>query len=66
MDIFNKTITCPHCGHHVSFQFDTSNGDQEYYEDCPACCNSIHFGMHVDKAKQSVELSVDADDEQFY
>lgn len=66
MDLFNKTLSCPHCGHHVSFQFDPSNGDQNYYEDCPACCNSIHFGMHLDDLHNKVEVSIDADDEQFY
>lgn len=66
MDTFNKTINCPHCGHNVNFTFDASNGDQNYYEDCPACCNAIHLNMHLDDAHQKVELSVDADDEQYY
>lgn len=66
MDVFNRTISCPHCGHHVHFQFDMSNGDQDYYEDCPACCNAIHLNMHLNELKQKVELSVDADDEQYY
>jgi len=66
MDTFDKTIECPHCGHHVNFLFDPTNGDQNYYEDCPACCNAIHLGIHLDDAHQKVELMVDADDEQIY
>ncbi|WP_299262672.1 CPXCG motif-containing cysteine-rich protein [uncultured Psychrosphaera sp.] len=66
MNTFNKTISCPHCGHKVNFEFDPSNGDQNYYEDCPDCCNAIHMGMHLNDALQKVELTIDADDEQFY
>lgn len=66
MNTFNKTISCPHCGQNVNFEFDASNGDQNYYEDCPACCNAIHMGMHLDDVNQKVELTIDADDEQYY
>jgi transcription elongation factor Elf1 len=66
MNTFNKTISCPHCGSNVIFEFDASNGDQNYYEECPACCNDIHMGMHLNDALQKVELTIDADDEQFY
>lgn len=66
MDTFEKTILCPHCGHHVHFTFDPSNGDQNYYEDCAACCNAIHIDMHLDNVHQKIELKLDADDEQIY
>lgn len=66
METFNKTIECPHCGHHVHFYFDVSNGDQNYYEDCPACCNAIHIDVHLNSALQKVELQLDADNEQIY
>ena len=66
MDTFTKTIECPHCGHHVHFEFDASNGDQDYFEDCSACCNPIHLNVHVDESELKVVVNVDADDEQIY
>ncbi|RKF20047.1 CPXCG motif-containing cysteine-rich protein [Alginatibacterium sediminis] len=59
-------IDCPVCGHSNQFNLDTSNGDQEYYEDCSACCNPIHCNMHIDEVRGAIELSVDASDEQYF
>lgn len=61
-----QRINCPHCGHHVTVEVDTTNGDQDYYEDCAACCNPIHLNMHIDRQYNKVELSVDSDDEQIF
>ena len=61
-----QRITCPHCGHHVDVELDTTLGDQNYYEDCAACCNPIHLNMHIDRIYNKVELSVDSDDEQVF
>ena len=66
MKLLHKTVECPHCGHHLHLDLDRSNGDQEYYDECPACCQELHINMHVDEIKHKVELKVDADDEQFY
>lgn len=66
MDTFTKVIECPHCGHHVRFEFDPSNGDQDYYEDCSACCNPIHVTLHLDDEHAKVQVRIDADDEQIY
>ncbi len=61
-----KAINCPHCGHRIRITLDTSNGDQEFYDDCPACCNAIHLSFHVDTQHNNVQLFVDADDEQIF
>lgn len=66
METFHKKINCPHCGHFAHFSFDKSNGDQNYYEDCPNCCNPVHFSLHVDELHHKVEVTVDSDDEQIY
>lgn len=65
-DIANKTIECPHCGHHLHLTLDTSAGDQDYYDECPACCRDIHLNMHIDEYQQKIQLAVDADDEQVF
>ena len=61
-----QRIRCPHCGNHIFVDVDTSSGDQDYYEDCSACCNPIHLNMHIDYALNKVQLRVDADDEQIF
>ncbi len=30
-----KTVQCPHCGHAIRITLDSSNGSQEFYDDCP-------------------------------
>ncbi|SET47561.1 CPXCG motif-containing cysteine-rich protein [Thalassotalea agarivorans] len=64
--LVNKRIKCPHCGHHLHLAIDFSAGDQDYYDECPACCKDIHLNLHVDEYHQKLQLFVDADDEQFY
>lgn len=65
-DVSRKTIECPHCAHHLHITIDTTQGDQNYYESCPACCNDIHMNMHIDDYRQTIQLSIDADDEQVF
>lgn len=62
----NRTILCPHCGHYIVTQVDASNGEQNYYEDCSACCHSIHFKLVEDALHNKYELFVDGDDEQLF
>ncbi|BDA13748.1 CPXCG motif-containing cysteine-rich protein [Aeromonas caviae] len=62
----SKRIVCPHCGHHTRVELDASQGDQEFYEDCMACCNPIHLRLHRDEARDCLQLFVDADDEQLF
>ena len=65
-DYSRKKISCPHCGHVFSVELDASNGSQNYYDDCPACCHSIHMSMYVNNQSDKIELSIDADDEQIF
>ncbi len=65
-DYMNRTIVCPHCGFHTAVELDASQGDQEYYEECQACCNPIHLRLHCDEMHNRLQLYVDADDEQIF
>ncbi|RXJ71666.1 molybdopterin-guanine dinucleotide biosynthesis protein A [Veronia nyctiphanis] len=61
-----KRIDCPHCGHTFRMTLDVSGGDQEFYDDCPVCCNAIHLSLKVDNQHKTISLYVDADDEQVF
>ncbi len=61
-----KRVECPHCGYHISMTLDATNGNQEFYDDCPACCHAIHLNMQVDHVTEEIKLTVDADDEQIF
>ncbi len=65
-DFLSQRIACPHCGHHIHLDLDASMGDQDYYEECSACCNSIHFRLLHDEQHNKLQLIVDADDEQIF
>lgn len=55
-------IECPHCGHHVYVTIDPTSGDQDYYDECSACCNDIHLNMHIDEYRQKIELAINSDE----
>lgn len=61
--ITDQRISCPNCGHHIFVTIDPTAGDQDYYDECPACCNDIHLNMHIDEYRQKVQLAVDTDNE---
>ena len=61
-----KRIICPHCGHHLHASIDASEGDQNYYDECPSCCKEIHYNLHVDEYRQKIQLTIDSDDEQVF
>ena len=65
-NLSQKRIRCPHCGHHLHVTLDASAGDQDYYDECPACCCDIHLNLHVDEYRQKILLAVDSDDEQVF
>ncbi|OEA47759.1 molybdopterin-guanine dinucleotide biosynthesis protein A [Vibrio parahaemolyticus] len=54
-----RHVKCPHCGHSIGITLDASNGVQEFYDDCPACCHAIHLNMRVDELQDKVELFID-------
>lgn len=61
-----RQVSCPHCGQTIAVPIDTTQGDQDFYHDCPGCCNAIHLNMHLDEIHDKIELQVDADDEQIF
>jgi hypothetical protein len=65
-DYAEAQISCPHCGHHTPVELDASNGDQEFYQDCVACCNAIHYRLVRDEEQNKLKLFIDADDEQIF
>ncbi|MES9962222.1 MAG: CPXCG motif-containing cysteine-rich protein [Candidatus Sedimenticola sp. 20ELBAFRAG] len=38
-----KSISCPYCGEAIDVLIDSSEGGQEYIEDCQVCCRPIIF-----------------------
>ncbi|WP_199608653.1 CPXCG motif-containing cysteine-rich protein [Flocculibacter collagenilyticus] len=66
LELKSQTIECPHCGHHIHVTIDSSQGDQDYFEDCSACCNPIRLKLHIDEVRRKLELYVDSDDEQVF
>lgn len=62
----DQRISCPHCGHNIYVTLDPTEGDQDYYDECPACCKDIHLNMHIDEYHQKLQLAVDSDDEQVF
>ncbi len=61
-----ERIECPHCGHHLRITLDSSGGDQDFYDECPACCKEIHYKLHIDEYHQKIQLTIDSDDEQVF
>lgn len=65
-DIKEQRIECPHCGHHIHVSLDASAGDQDYYEECPACCMEMHLNLHIDEYYKKIQLAVASDNEQYF
>lgn len=40
-------VSCPYCGESILVTVDTSQGNQQYYEDCQVCCAPIVFDLFV-------------------
>lgn len=38
-----RQVHCPYCGHIFETLIDCSEEEQDYYEDCQACCCPIMF-----------------------
>ena len=65
-DFFQQAVSCPHCGKSTELTIDSTQGDQDYIEDCTACCNPIHVVVTRNELANKVEVRVDADDEQIF
>ena len=59
-------IKCPHCDHRILLSYEISDGSQEFYQDCSACCHPIHINMEIDEQHKTIRLFIDADDEQIF
>lgn len=54
--------SCPYCGETFQTLVDFSAGEQDYYEDCPVCCQPIFYRIVYDDAQElSVEIYRDDD-----
>lgn len=40
-------ITCPYCWETFETWVDPAAGGQEYYEDCPVCCNPVRLQVRL-------------------
>lgn len=60
------TLQCPHCGHHINLEIDTSEEEQDYQDECAACGDDIHVRLHRDIGDDKLHVRIDADDEQYY
>ena len=47
-----QRIECPNCGHNIRVSLDASEGDQDYYDECPACCREMHLNASVNSFAQ--------------
>ena len=65
-DIKRHRIECPHCAHHFVVELDYSNGDQDYFDECPNCCSDVHIKLHLDEALHRLKVIIASDDEQIY
>ncbi|RUO36609.1 CPXCG motif-containing cysteine-rich protein [Aliidiomarina sanyensis] len=64
--LFDARVHCPHCGHTVHLDVDTSEDEQNYEDECPNCGDSIYVTMHREIGDDKIHLRVTADDEQYY
>jgi len=40
---------CPYCGERVELLVDTSEGEQQYTEDCEVCCRPMVVSVAIDE-----------------
>lgn len=45
--IEESEIQCPYCGEFNTLLLDCSGGEQDYFEDCQACCCPIEIHLLV-------------------
>ena len=54
--------SCPYCGERFQTLVDFSAGEQDYYEDCPVCCQPIFYRI-VYTGDQQLRVVIQRDDE---
>ncbi len=56
-------VGCPYCGAGFVSLVDASIVDQQYIEDCRACCQPINFTVTVDNESRQLQIRTLRDDE---
>ena len=56
-------IDCPYCGENVDLEVDCSAGNQQYVEDCPACCQPIEISTAIDLDGNLEDVQAHRDDD---
>lgn len=59
-----KSISCPYCGETIDVLIDSTDVDQQYIEDCQACCKPINF-LVSESVNGELAVSVYSEDEAF-
>lgn len=44
------SVPCPYCGEIMDIQVASSEGEQEYTEDCPICCKPIAISITLSES----------------
>ena len=52
-------VTCPYCWSVFETTVEMAVGSQEYYEDCPVCCNPARLRVTVDATGQVASVEAD-------
>ena len=56
-------VECPYCGECFETTVDTSGGDQDYFEDCSVCCQSVEFHLVTGTDGELLSLTTRRDDD---
>lgn len=62
----NLSLECPHCGHNIPLEIDTTEEAQDYQDECAACGDSIRVQLYRDVGDDKLHVRIDAEDEQYY
>lgn len=55
-------IECPYCAEPIEIVADASIDQQQYIEDCPVCCRSLHLTVSVSEGGAIEVRAVDEDE----
>jgi len=61
--IMTQTVCCPYCGERFESNIDVSAGNEDYFEDCQACCRPVRFNTHISPNGELIRVEIRRDDE---
>lgn len=61
--LHHKHIYCPNCGEKQWIEIDCSIPEDNYYQDCEVCCQSMVIGMTASEDGELLSLTVKRQDE---